>query len=54
MEKAKQLLLNRELSITEVAAYTGYSDPNYFSKVFRKYTSMSPRRYREEAEEDSE
>lgn len=53
MEKAKQLLLNRELSITEIAAYTGYSDPNYFSKVFRKYTSMSPRRYREEMGKDN-
>lgn len=53
MEKAKQLLLNRELSITEVAAYTGYSDPNYFSKVFRKYTNMSPRRYREETGKDN-
>ena len=48
MEKAKQMLMNKELSVTEVAAYTGYSDPNYFSKVFRKYTGMSPRGYRDE------
>ena len=52
MEKAKQMLENKELSVTEVAAYTGYSDPNYFSKVFRKYTGMSPRGYREEIDVD--
>lgn len=50
MEKAKQMMPNKELSITEIAAYTGYSDPNYFSKVFRKYTGMSPRGYRDEIE----
>lgn len=50
MEKAKQMMPNKELSITEIAAYTGYSDPNYFSKVFRKYTGVSPRGYRDEIE----
>lgn len=53
MEKAKQLLEGKALSITEVALDTGYSDSNYFSKVFKKYTGMPPRQYRENAQRDS-
>lgn len=47
MEKAKQLLGGSRLSVTEIAMRTGYAESNYFSKVFRKYTGMSPRQYRE-------
>lgn len=47
MEKAKEFLKNSAWTITEIALETGYSDANYFSKVFKKYTGMSPRQYRE-------
>ncbi|MCI8800262.1 response regulator [Acetatifactor muris] len=47
MEKAKQLLKGDRLSVTEIAMRTGYAESNYFSKVFKKYTGMSPRQYRE-------
>ncbi|MBC8081561.1 MAG: AraC family transcriptional regulator [Gorillibacterium sp.] len=46
MEKAKELL-GRSLSITEVAASVGYSDPLYFSRQFRKWTGESPTDYRQ-------
>ena len=45
MEKAKELL-GRSLTITEVAASVGYSDPLYFSRQFRKWTGESPTDYR--------
>lgn len=45
MEKAKTLL-GRPLSITEVAASVGYSDPLYFSRQFHKWTGESPTDYR--------
>lgn len=47
MEKAKQLLEDRNWNITEIASQTGYAESNYFSKVFKKYTGMSPKQYRE-------
>ncbi len=39
---AKELLSNGELSIKEVCYKVGYNDPNYFSKVFKKYEGISP------------
>jgi two-component system response regulator YesN len=33
-------------SVEEVAIKCGYSDRTYFSKVFKKYTKMTPREYR--------
>lgn len=33
-------------SVEEVALKCGYSDRTYFSKVFKKYTKMTPREYR--------
>lgn len=39
---AKELLLNGEMSVKEVCYKVGYNDPNYFSKVFKKYEGISP------------
>lgn len=47
MEKAKNLLKNREWRVTEIAIHVGYSNSNYFSKVFKKYTGVTPREFRE-------
>jgi two-component system response regulator YesN len=46
MEKAKEMLENPDLSIKEISALSGYSDPNYFSKLFKKQTDMTPREYK--------
>ena len=35
-------LLKGGASVKEAAAQSGFSDPNYFAKVFRKVTGMSP------------
>lgn len=42
IERAKQLLLTGYYTVEEVAAQTGFKDIYYFSRVFRKYTGMSP------------
>lgn len=47
MEKAKKLLKERDWTVTEVALHTGYSNSNYFSRVFKKYTGVTPGEYRE-------
>lgn len=47
IEKAKQLLNNREMSIKEICMEVGYGDPNYFSRIFKKYSGKTPTEYRE-------
>ncbi len=49
IEKAKKLLLNRDLSIKNICIETGYSDPNYFSRIFKKQVGLTPTEYREKS-----
>lgn len=46
MEHAKHLLENTKMPISNVAYDCGYSDPKYFSDVFRKYVGTSPSEWR--------
>ena len=43
---AARLLAGSETSIQEIAEYVGYTDNNYFSKVFKANAGMSPQSYR--------
>ena len=43
-ELASQLLLSGK-NVSETAYMTGFSDPNYFSKAFKKHFGMSPTEY---------
>lgn len=45
IEKAKELL-KQNLSVTKVSEKTGFSDFNYFGKVFKKEVGMSPTAYK--------
>lgn len=45
-QKAGELLKSTKLSISEIAMYVGYSDSNYFVKVFKKRYGMTPSAYR--------
>lgn len=45
MEAAKDLLLNSELKIYEIAYRVGYPDQTYFSRVFKEYTGVSAKHY---------
>lgn len=47
MEKAKQLLGDARYQITDISSKVGYSNSNYFSKSFKKFTGLSPSKYRE-------
>jgi len=46
MEMAKRLLINTDRSVSQVASLTGFADPFYFSRLFRKTQGCSPARYR--------
>lgn len=45
IEKAQQLMVEKDLSIKEICYEVGYSDPNYFSRLFRKQTGLMPKTY---------
>ncbi|TXK85612.1 response regulator [Paenibacillus sp. N3.4] len=49
MNKAKVLLRNPHLRISQVAEMVGYQDEKYFSKVFKKQEGISPNEYRKTA-----
>ena len=46
MQKAIQLLLRTDLTVTEISMECGYQDSNLFSRQFKKNTGLSPRCYR--------
>lgn len=46
-ERAKTLLADRNLSITEISMRVGYSSPSHFTKAFRAATGMTPREFRQ-------
>lgn len=46
IEKAKKLLIGTDLKMYEVAQKVGYSDPKYFSKVFKELEGELPGDYK--------
>lgn len=48
---AKELLSTGEMNVKEVCYRVGYNDPNYFSKVFKKYEGISPVNFKISVEE---
>ncbi len=50
IRRAKELLRSTTLKSFEISYQIGYSDPHYFSYVFRKHTGLSPKEYRQQAQ----
>lgn len=46
IECAKRLLHSNMSSVRDIGIAVGYVDPNYFFKLFKKYTEMTPAEYR--------
>jgi len=51
MDLAKRLLLQRDLTVKEIALRSGYDDSLNFSTAFRKYYGTSPKAYRDAAKQ---
>lgn len=47
MELAKHLLRSSDRSITQIGVEIGYQERRYFTKVFQKYTGMTPSDFRQ-------
>ena len=45
LKKAKSLLIESDLNISEIAYAIGHSNPQYFSKWFKSHCKMSPSEY---------
>ncbi|MBT2759813.1 response regulator [Paenibacillus sp. ISL-20] len=52
MEKAKELLKHSSMKTYEIAAKTGYQDPQYFSVLFKKHIGDTPTEYRNKMASD--
>ena len=48
INRAKELLRDKELSIREAAEKTGIADQAYFCRLFKRKTGMTPLKWREE------
>ncbi|HEX6996380.1 MAG TPA: response regulator transcription factor [Gammaproteobacteria bacterium] len=45
LREAGRLLKNPNAQVAEVAYLVGFNDPSYFTKVFRRYTGISPSQF---------
>ncbi len=48
--KAKELLMQEDASIKDICVEVGYQDPNYFSRIFKRYTGKTPTEYKEQGD----
>lgn len=46
IQKARSLLIQNSMNISEVSEAAGYENLTYFERVFKKHTGMSPLEYR--------
>lgn len=46
IKKSASLLIDTNMRIEEIAVQCGFENANYFAKVFKKYTGLSPSQYR--------
>ena len=46
VEKARQLIADPRISLKDISTACGYSDSNYFTRVFKRLTGQTPSEYR--------
>lgn len=54
IEEAEKLLLTTEYKSREIGEMVGYTEPNYFSYVFKKNRNISPAKYRKQRKSDEQ
>ena len=47
VDNARILLLEKDMSIVDVSYICGFEEQTYFSKIFKKYTGVSPGKFRD-------
>ncbi|MFZ5975517.1 MAG: response regulator transcription factor [Bacillota bacterium] len=51
IELAKEMLQRTEIPIMNIAMELSFNEPNYFSRVFKKKTGLTPSEYRDQSKE---
>ena len=51
LRDAKRLLAHSDLSVSEIGYQTGFGDPSYFSRFFRRHEGVTPIEFREQFRE---
>ena len=46
LDRAKTMLRQAQMSLAEISASTGFADQSHFTKVFRRFTGVTPSEYR--------
>lgn len=46
IEASKNLLANTDYAIIDIAVAVGFEEQSYFTRVFKKYTGLTPKQYR--------
>ncbi|MGI6403331.1 MAG: response regulator transcription factor [Oscillospiraceae bacterium] len=49
LERAQELLLHTDLKIETIANKVGFVNHNYFGQVFKRFTGLTPRQYRQQS-----
>jgi AraC family transcriptional regulator len=49
VDRARQLLTDTDLSLSEIGHQVGFTDQSHFIAVFRKHVGLTPRLYRRKA-----
>ncbi|MGF7144463.1 two-component system response regulator YesN [Anaerotaenia torta] len=47
IEAAKRMLEDSSVRLADIGCLVGYIEPSYFSKIFKKYTALTPKEYRQ-------
>ena len=53
VEKAKAMMLDPRINVKDIGIACGYSDSNYFARVFKRITGQTPSEYRLAAMQDA-
>lgn len=47
VEEAKKLLILTDISILDISTWLNFNNQSYFNKIFKKYTLLTPKKYRD-------
>ena len=54
LKRAKELMRQDTFSVKDISFACGYQDPNYFTRLFKQWTGMTPTEYAESLKQKSE
>lgn len=53
IDRAKEMLVNSDMSINDISSYVGFTESRYFSTVFKQETGQTPSQYKQSHQQSS-